>query len=89
MRQIPQSVGVGLASVSGWFHRAEAAGLGWPLAPSLDDLALERLLYPGPRLRVAAEPRPARRGALSVWTDRGSGVIGGYCSPAFMCQMSR
>jgi len=28
VRQIPQSVGVGLASVSGRIHRAEVAGLG-------------------------------------------------------------
>lgn len=47
MRQIAQSSGVGLATVSGLIHRAEAAGLGWPLAPDLDDVALERLLYPG------------------------------------------
>ncbi len=47
MRQIAQSAGVGLASVSDRIHRAEAVGLGWPLAPDLDDRALERLLYPG------------------------------------------
>jgi transposase len=47
MRQIAQSAGVGLSSVSDRIHRAEAAGLGWPLAPDLDDLILERLLYPG------------------------------------------
>jgi hypothetical protein len=44
MRQIAQSAGVGLASVSDRIHRAEAAGLTWPLAPDLDDLVLERLL---------------------------------------------
>ena len=56
MRQIAQGTGVGLASVSDRIHRAEAAGLGWPLAPEVDDLALERLLYPG----VQGRPRAAR-----------------------------
>ena len=43
MRQIAQSAGVGLASVSDRIHRAEAAGLIWPLAPDLDDLVLRAL----------------------------------------------
>jgi len=47
VRQIAQSAGVGLATVSGLLHRAEAAALGWPLPPELDDPALEGLLYPG------------------------------------------
>lgn len=56
MRQIAHSLGVALASVSDRIHRAEAAGLGWPLAPEVDDLTLERLLYPG----VQGRPRVAR-----------------------------
>jgi transposase len=59
MRQIAQSVGIGLASVSDRVHRAEAAGLGWPLAPALDDGALERLLYPSAQGRPQAiRPEP-------------------------------
>ena len=53
MRQIAHSTGVGLASVSDRIHRAEAAGLSWPLAPNLDDSGLERLLYPGQQGRPA------------------------------------
>jgi transposase len=61
MRQIARSPGVGLATVSGLLHRAEAAGLGWPLAPELDDRALERLLYPG------AQGRPHTGRAEPDW----------------------
>ena len=32
--------------MDGYLHRAEAAGLSWPLPVELDDGALERLLFP-------------------------------------------
>jgi len=45
--------------VSERVRRAEAAGLTWPLAPDLDDVALERLLYPGAQGRPFTErPEP-------------------------------
>lgn len=65
MRQIARSLGVGVTSVSDRIHRAEAAGLGWPLAPDLDDLALERLLYPV----VQGRPRAARPEPDWPWID--------------------
>ena len=62
MRQIAQSAGVSLASVSDRVHRAEATGLGWPLAPELDDGALERLPYP------SAQGRPHTSRPEPDWT---------------------
>jgi transposase len=59
MRQIAQSTGVGLASVSDRIHRAEAAGLQWPVAAELDDGGLEHLLYPSVQGRpVVVRPEP-------------------------------
>lgn len=65
MRQIARSVGIGVASVSDRIHRAEAAGLGWPLAPEMDDLALEGLLYPG----IQGRPQTARPEPDWAWVD--------------------
>ena len=46
MRQIAQSTGVGLASVSDLIHRAEATGVLWQGALELDDAASERCSHP-------------------------------------------
>jgi len=57
-RQIAQSVGVGLGTVSDRIHRARAAGLGWPLPEALDDAVLEQQLYPRPSSRATGRPLP-------------------------------
>jgi hypothetical protein len=41
-------------TVRRFLKRAEAAGLSWPLPPSLDDAALEKKLFPPPRRRQRA-----------------------------------
>lgn len=58
-RQIATSAGVALSTVQGCLKRAAAAGLHWPLAPELDEAALQARLYPPPN------PRPAP--ALPDW----------------------
>ena len=51
-RQIAQSMGISRPAVAEYLRRAEQAGLSWPLPETLDDQALEQLLFP-------ARPIPA------------------------------
>ena len=44
-RQIARSLQISPSTVGQCLKRAETAGLAWPLPPSMDDEALERLLY--------------------------------------------
>ena len=46
VRQIAKSCDIGKSTVQEYFDRAQKAGLTWPLAPELDDAALENLLFP-------------------------------------------
>jgi hypothetical protein len=59
VRQVAQSLSISHSTVIDTLHRAEAAGLSWPLPASVDNAALEALLYhrqeTGPR-RVRPEP---------------------------------
>lgn len=45
-RAIGQSCRLSPSTVQDYLHRAKVAGLGWPLPDDLDDLGLERLLFP-------------------------------------------
>ena len=45
-RQIARSLKVARSTVAEYLRRAAAAGLSWPLPEELDELALERLLFP-------------------------------------------
>lgn len=47
-RQIAKSLSLGRATISDYFARASAAGLGWPLPNGVSDSELERLLFPRP-----------------------------------------
>lgn len=47
-RQIAQSLGLSRPTVASYVHRAQAAGLSWPLPQGLDDTTLEALLFPPP-----------------------------------------
>jgi hypothetical protein len=44
-RKIAQSLQISRPTVAEYARRAQAAGLSWPLPPSLDDLALARRLF--------------------------------------------
>jgi len=46
VRQIAESCGIGKSTVQEYVDRAQKAALTWPLAPELDDAALENLLFP-------------------------------------------
>ena len=45
-RQIAHSLGLSRPTVASYVHRAEAAGLSWPLPEGLDEAALEARLFP-------------------------------------------
>jgi transposase len=47
-RQIAQSLGLSRPTVAQYLHRAQAAGLSWPLPEGLDEATLEALLFPPP-----------------------------------------
>jgi transposase len=57
-RQISKISVLGKGTVRRFLKRAEAAGLSWPLPPSLDDAALEKKLFPPPRPGPAASTLP-------------------------------
>lgn len=45
-RQIAKSCSISHSTAKDYLHRAELAGLSWPLDPKLDDAAIENLLFP-------------------------------------------
>jgi len=62
LRAIAQSLRISPSTVGDYLRRARAAGLSWPLPPGLDEVALERRLFPAPRPSRQSRPLP-------VWTD--------------------
>lgn len=57
-REIARACSVGLGTITEYLHRAEAAGLGWPLPVELDDAALEARLVAGPSGPDLPRPLP-------------------------------
>jgi transposase len=58
-RQISKICVLGKGTVRRFLKRAETAGLSWPLPSSLDDVALEKQLFPPPPPRSAGQrPQP-------------------------------
>jgi transposase len=45
-RKIAQSISVGYGTVWDYLHRATKVGLSWPLPKEIDDISLEKLLFP-------------------------------------------
>ena len=58
LRKIERSMGISHATVSSYVTRARAADLSWPLPESLDDTALDRLLFPKPAPSGDVRPLP-------------------------------
>jgi transposase len=52
-RQIAHSLGLSRPTVASYVHRAQEAGLSWPLPEGLDEAALEARLFPTPAARGA------------------------------------
>ncbi len=58
LRKIERSMGISHATASSYVTRARAADLSWPLPESLDDTALDRLLFPKPAPSGDVRPLP-------------------------------
>ena len=58
-RKIAQSLGISRPTVAEYVRRAQAAGLLWPLSATLDETAVERLLFPShPAIPIPPRPEP-------------------------------
>lgn len=58
-RQIAVSQGIARSTVADYLRRAEAAGIGWPLADDMDEATLEARLFPfAPLIPTAERPLP-------------------------------
>ena len=55
-RQISKSLGIARSTVTECQRRCSVAGLSWPLSAGLDELSLERRLYPPSTVRADARP---------------------------------
>jgi len=53
--QIATSCGIGRTTVSDYLKRFEASSLGWPLSPDIDDIKLEKLLFPSVQLTLSPD----------------------------------
>ena len=73
-RVIAREVGVGRTTVQDYLSRADAAGLGWPLAADLTDEALEQLLFPAPSCKAGARRHPEPDWAALVREMKRPGV---------------
>jgi transposase len=73
-RVIAREVGVGRTTVQDYLARANAAGLGWPLASDLTDEALEQLLFPAPSHKLGARHYPEPDWAALVREMKRPGV---------------
>jgi transposase len=73
-RVIAREVGVGRTTVQDYLARANAAGLGWPLAADLTDEALEQLLFPAPSRTLGARHYPEPDWAALVREMKRPGV---------------
>ena len=83
-RQIARSLQISPSTVGQCLKRAETAGLAWPLPPSMDDEALERLLYgeiktepsrPLPDMKWVHTELSKKNVTLAlIWEERGGRV---------------
>lgn len=55
-KQIAQSCNIARSTVREYLDRAQTAGFSWPLDPSLDDVTLEKTLFP-PQPLLSSSPR--------------------------------
>ena len=56
-KQITKALGCSRGAVAEYLHRAQVAGLSWPLPDDLDDVQIERRLFP-PRTSTKSRPQP-------------------------------
>jgi transposase len=54
IRDVAAAIGAGATTVYEYLHRAEAAGISWPLRADLDEEAVEEMLFPAPSAELEA-----------------------------------
>ena len=59
LRQIARSCLLGLGTIHDYLHRAQAAGIGWPLPEGWDEEKLEAALFGAPQVRPADPDKTA------------------------------
>jgi len=59
LRQIARSCSLGLGTIHDYLHRAQAAGIGWPLPEGWDEEKLEAALFGAPQVRPADPDKTA------------------------------
>lgn len=57
IKQISKALGCSRGAVGEYLHRAQAAGFSWPLPDELDDVQIERRLFP-PAVKLRGKPLP-------------------------------
>ena len=62
-RQIAKNCLLSRTTIADYMARLQAAGLGWPLPPELDEYTLENLVFPCSSPEALKEPNP-----LPDWT---------------------
>jgi len=100
-RRIALAIGLSRSTIKAYLKRADANGIAWPIAPEIDDTALERHLFlPIEMAQDAARPLPdwkevqkelKRRGVTLqlLWEEyRTEHGDGGYCYSHF-CELHR
>jgi len=98
-RDIAKSSSTARSTVAGCLERASKAGLSWPLPESLDDVALEQLLYPPAVVSEAVRAMPQwpllqkelkRKGVTLalLWDEYKAGQPNGYHYSQF-CKLYR
>jgi len=63
IRQIAQSCNIARSTVQEYLHRAEQAGVNWPLPPEMDDAALEK-----PALSSSGTDSPGKNVRCRPWS---------------------
>ena len=95
-RKISEATGVGKTQAADYVHRAEAAGIAWPVPEGIDDADLDRRLFPSPAsVPKRAEPdwptiqqELKRRGVTLalLWQEYLAEQPGGYSYTRF-CEL--
>lgn len=98
-KKISKALGCSHGSIAEYIHRAQAAGLTWPLPDELDDAQLEQKLFPPNAKKTGSRPQPdcismhlelKRKGVTldRLWTEYREEYPDGYGQTQF-CDIYR
>ena len=88
-RKIENTLGVSRRAVSDYISRASRLGITWPLAPSIDDFALEELLFPAfTHVQAKRKPTPDWNEIHQELKRKGATIEGLHIEPCLLKQAS-